>query len=87
MELGATVCTPRNPNCNVCPLKEYCHAFQAVKLHATMAARTIMDQNSCPSPLEKEFDHSNRCDVCDIEDEGAIAATVSVMKYPLKVQP
>jgi A/G-specific adenine glycosylase len=26
MELGATVCTPRNPKCDVCPLAKYCEA-------------------------------------------------------------
>merc|ERR1712029_216302 len=28
MELGATVCTPKNPNCNKCPLKVQCLAFK-----------------------------------------------------------
>jgi A/G-specific adenine glycosylase len=27
MELGATVCTPRSPKCDVCPLKEDCVAY------------------------------------------------------------
>lgn len=26
MDLGATVCTPRNPNCSTCPLWDYCEA-------------------------------------------------------------
>ncbi|HTP09212.1 MAG TPA: A/G-specific adenine glycosylase [Anaerolineae bacterium] len=26
MELGALICTPRNPKCNVCPLAKYCEA-------------------------------------------------------------
>ena len=28
MDLGATVCTPRVPNCALCPLKKYCSAFR-----------------------------------------------------------
>jgi len=28
MELGATVCTPQNPNCPECPLRRVCHAYQ-----------------------------------------------------------
>jgi len=28
MELGALICTPRNPSCEVCPLKTYCVAFR-----------------------------------------------------------
>jgi A/G-specific adenine glycosylase len=27
MELGALVCTPRNPKCRICPVRETCHAF------------------------------------------------------------
>jgi A/G-specific adenine glycosylase len=27
MELGATVCTPRNPRCMFCPISEHCDAF------------------------------------------------------------
>jgi A/G-specific adenine glycosylase len=29
MELGATVCTPRNPQCLLCPVREHCAAFAA----------------------------------------------------------
>jgi A/G-specific adenine glycosylase len=29
MELGATVCTPRNPQCLTCPVREHCQAFAA----------------------------------------------------------
>lgn len=29
MELGATVCTPRKPACDGCPVSEYCRAFAA----------------------------------------------------------
>jgi A/G-specific adenine glycosylase len=28
MELGALVCTPRNPQCPICPVKKLCVAFQ-----------------------------------------------------------
>jgi A/G-specific adenine glycosylase len=27
MDLGATICTPRNPQCERCPLSEFCQAF------------------------------------------------------------
>ncbi len=29
MELGATVCTPRSPNCPACPVRSFCEARQA----------------------------------------------------------
>jgi A/G-specific adenine glycosylase len=28
MELGALICTPRNPTCNACPLNHFCRAYQ-----------------------------------------------------------
>ena len=28
MELGALVCTPRNPQCRICPVKNFCAAFR-----------------------------------------------------------
>lgn len=30
MELGATVCTPKNPDCDSCPLTEECLAYAEV---------------------------------------------------------
>lgn len=38
MELGATVCTPRNPSCSECPLEEWC------------AARAAGTQDERPAP-------------------------------------
>jgi A/G-specific adenine glycosylase len=32
MELGATVCTPVNPRCTVCPLKQHCVALRADRI-------------------------------------------------------
>lgn len=34
MELGATVCTPRDPECPQCPVAVLCRAFQTRKVHA-----------------------------------------------------
>ena len=28
MELGALICTPKNPNCDICPVCRFCSAFQ-----------------------------------------------------------
>jgi len=30
MDLGATVCSPKNPKCAVCPLNEHCHSFKNI---------------------------------------------------------
>ena len=42
MELGAIVCTPRNPQCLLCPVREHCRAFAAgmqEKIPAPRAAK------------------------------------------------
>lgn len=31
MELGATVCTPKSPSCNACPISEHCNAYKEAK--------------------------------------------------------
>jgi A/G-specific adenine glycosylase len=38
MELGATVCTPRAPRCDACPVAGCCGALQRVRAHAAAAA-------------------------------------------------
>jgi len=33
MEFGALICTPKNPNCSVCPLQKSCKAYQLKQVH------------------------------------------------------
>ena len=33
MELGATICTPVNANCKICPISEYCYAYKNNMIH------------------------------------------------------
>lgn len=33
MDLGATICKPRHPNCSCCPIQDYCLAFKNNKQH------------------------------------------------------
>ena len=40
MELGAIICTVRNPNCRICPLRNQCKAFQAGKQEVIPARRS-----------------------------------------------
>ena len=39
MDLGATICTPRNPACGICPLRMFC-AAQACGTQATLPRKT-----------------------------------------------
>src|SRR5207248_10684712 len=50
MELGATVCTPRNPQCLICPVRQFCRA----------CADGVQDRIPAPrkakkTPLEKRW--------------------------------
>ncbi|HSU66674.1 MAG TPA: A/G-specific adenine glycosylase [Tepidisphaeraceae bacterium] len=46
MELGATVCTPRNPQCLVCPVQQHCKAFEA-----GVQDRIPVPRKTRPTPL------------------------------------
>jgi len=46
MELGATVCTPRNPQCLLCPVQKHCEAFAAGMQESIPAPRKAK-----PTPL------------------------------------
>jgi A/G-specific adenine glycosylase len=46
MDLGASICTPKNPKCMICPVREHCYAFE------TRA------QNDIPkAPIKKKKPH------------------------------
>jgi A/G-specific adenine glycosylase len=59
MELGATVCTPRNPQCLLCPVREHCAAFAA-----GLQERIPPAKKAKPTPL------SRRVTYCIARDDG-----------------
>ncbi len=48
MDLGSTVCTPRNPNCLCCPIKKHCIAYSSNSDPSRIPVKT----NSKPLPKE-----------------------------------
>jgi len=57
MELGATVCTPRNPACPACPLRAYCGAHKqgiAASLPEGRARRAPVDVTVAAAVVERE---------------------------------
>jgi A/G-specific adenine glycosylase len=50
MELGATICTPRNPQCLLCPVQNHCEAF-AAGVQESIPPR----KRSKPTPLLKRW--------------------------------
>ncbi len=46
MELGATVCVPRSPQCLLCPVREHCQAFAC-----GMQEKIPLPKRAAPTPL------------------------------------
>ncbi|GAA5936490.1 A/G-specific adenine glycosylase [Sporobolomyces koalae] len=55
MELGATVCTPKNPKCGECPLNEDCLAYQEARYIKHRPAKRAS---------ERESDLEDLCTLC-----------------------
>lgn len=93
MELGATVCKPTSPSCDVCPLSAVCHARllvdhaksidaarpEDVSAKGEGAKRSILQLLSKPS-------QSHRADGIDIEDV-ALAPRFVVQSYDVSQLP
>jgi len=49
MDLGATLCTPKNPQCTQCPIPKYCRAFKSNSVDQYPAAkpRTVIPKREC----------------------------------------
>lgn len=50
MELGAEVCTPKNPACSICPIQRHCRAFERGQQHQIPRPRKAMSR-----PIEKRW--------------------------------
>jgi A/G-specific adenine glycosylase len=51
MELGALICTPRNPDCANCPMQDHCYAF----LHKQQAALPVQDAKRKPTNVALDY--------------------------------
>ncbi|XP_066298550.1 adenine DNA glycosylase-like isoform X2 [Branchiostoma lanceolatum] len=89
MELGATVCTPKNPSCGECPVRGLCRAYQQVENEKKKSA------NKLENMLTKKVE--TPCSVQDIEDvvkgcsfclpkEEPWDSSLGVMNYPRKAK-
>ena len=54
MELGATICTPKNPLCTNCPISTNCLAFQQTKQHQDDRKNKFLSIKSEPSMKDIE---------------------------------
>ncbi|KAI9201899.1 A/G-specific adenine DNA glycosylase-like protein [Polychytrium aggregatum] len=78
MDLGATVCTPKNPACGSCPVKEYCLALAEQKAAKSLAGAKFIKGGRKGKSTDQNI--SDPCDLClpvEIEE-------CNVMLYPNK---
>ncbi|XP_057513759.1 adenine DNA glycosylase-like isoform X1 [Actinidia eriantha] len=67
MELGATVCTPLNPNCSVCPVSNHCHALSLAKQNKS-AQVTDYPTKVIKSKKRHEFSAVSVVEILDGQD-------------------
>ncbi|TPX61084.1 hypothetical protein PhCBS80983_g01329 [Powellomyces hirtus] len=86
MDLGATVCTPVNPDCPQCPVKELCRANAESKAMKAIAKETF---SGTPAPKIDPVTE-DPCDMCpplvDIEEAGVTRYPAKAKKKPPRVE-
>lgn len=81
MDLGATICTPKNQKCAECPVKLGCLAYAEARLCTARAAKSGDIEDLASSQNGKRSDEA--CTICVPLDEPTVARDPSL--YPRKV--
>ncbi|KAI7899653.1 DNA glycosylase [Cokeromyces recurvatus] len=82
MELGARICTPQNPNCVECPIKNDCKAFNQLRVMKDLAKNGFFHEKT---KKRKQMSISHECSVCHEIQEDISEEDYAVTRYPLKV--
>ncbi|PIK59733.1 hypothetical protein BSL78_03305, partial [Apostichopus japonicus] len=85
MELGATVCTPKNPSCSSCPAKESCNAFKKVEKEKKLKPETKSLKSVDDNKNITDVEDLVRCPLCRPLDEPG-DPDQGVMNYPHKAK-
>ncbi|XP_060085975.1 adenine DNA glycosylase-like [Ylistrum balloti] len=81
MELGATVCTPKSPSCDSCPVKHICLAYSQVEQEKQKSAKKILtNNNNIITDIECLTDN---CPLC-FQDDNTWEPSNGVENYPRK---
>lgn len=91
MELGSTLCTPKNPVCSSCPVKSYCKAYSKAKSVTDKDKHKLFSGKD--SKLVNKASKNTSCteEIIDVEDCGDVLAlpfydqSLGVENYPIKV--
>lgn len=82
MELGATLCKPREANCASCPLSQWCRAYQEKQVLCGL-------DDAPPIPLKKRSSHKddvdmeNVCGLCQPLESRSPQSDGHVLIYPM----
>lgn len=86
IELGSTVCKPRDPDCNKCPLRQWCRAYQISEKNVIMISlREPPSWCSLSSKVEIE-DIEDACTLCDPIPVLEGCEVPPVTSYPMKTE-
>ncbi|CAO1635996.1 unnamed protein product [Parajaminaea phylloscopi] len=83
MELGSTVCTPQQPQCEKCPIQRTCRAFLEGK--AISVSRGEMHEDQGQRPLEKQSEAVEQ--LTDIEDLCSLCSPLEMRPTAEDVMP
>ncbi|KAK3566292.1 hypothetical protein QTP86_031030 [Hemibagrus guttatus] len=91
MELGATVCTPKNPQCAQCPVHTHCHAYSRVRLHQDRGSRRLLGEpDSAPDDSVPDIENctsTGACNLCLSEDWDSELGVQNFPRKPVKKAP
>lgn len=80
MELGAIICTPRQPKCTKCPIKEHCKAYQ-------LGIQTLLPVRD-KQPKQKEISYATLLIVSEdkkiiIEQRSEVGLLANLWQFPM----
>jgi len=84
MELGATICLPKNPKCKVCPVKEFCVALSQAE------SRSVVSKLKVKQEEQDDVQSDELTDIEDCTDFLSLSTPwnpeLGVMNYPQKMK-
>uniref|UniRef100_A0A8C5QIC7 Adenine DNA glycosylase n=1 Tax=Leptobrachium leishanense TaxID=445787 RepID=A0A8C5QIC7_9ANUR len=85
MELGATVCTPKKPQCAECPIQDQCRAYKKVDLESATSRLTEAPLPKAVAPdIEECALAPGSCTLCLPPPADPWDRSLGVMNYPRK---
>ncbi|KAI5610420.1 adenine DNA glycosylase, partial [Silurus asotus] len=91
MELGATVCLPKNPQCAQCPVHTHCHAYNKVQVEQDRRSERLLGK--CDSTLNSSIPDIENCisplgcNLCLSEDWDSELGVQNFPRKPVKKAP